>query len=495
LAATLVLVGVTATGVLANFTPTFLYRLQHGINGLAVDRGTGEAEVYGLKVAQLLLPHTCHRLHWAAKIKDDYIKGGASVNENDTASLGLTASAGFLLLLGGLLFWRTGKRFPLFDPLSILAGAGVLLGTVGGFGALVALLGCKWIRSYNRISVYIAFFALFLIVLLLDALARKLGRSRLAITLYHGFLVLIVMGGVYDQSPGYSSGAYAVVKDEYQSDADFVQAIETRLPPGAMVFQMPYMTFPEAPAPKLMADYDPFRGYLHSKTLRWSYGAMKGREGDEWYRGTAAKPTDEFIRSLVLAGFLGIYIDRYGYDDRAASLETGLTRLLGASPLVSRNQRLVFFDLTFFASQLRRHLTPREWAVKEDVALNPLFFFWRKFGSETVEGNETSRWCGPKGQLQILNRSTNVRKVEIRTWFRTAAGNPGSVHISGPLLAGPMAVEAQQGEWAATLIVPPGKHELQLACDAAESNLGSASGNLVFRVVNFQVQERGPVFP
>jgi phosphoglycerol transferase len=490
------LAGVTMVGILANFAPTFLYRLHHGINGIAIDRSTGEAERYGLKIAQLLLPHTGHPLPWAAKIKNDYNVGGpAFVNENETASLGVIGSVGFLLLLGGLLFRRTLPGLPLFEPLSLFTGAGLLLGTMGGFGALVAVLGCKWLRGYNRISVYIAFFALFLVALLLDAWYRKRVHSRMTAVLYGGFLALLVSGGVFDQTIRYSHEIYAVFKQEFQSDADFVRSMETRLPAGAMVFQLPYMTFPETTPPKHMVDYDPFRAYFHSKTLKWSYGAMKGREGDEWQKGVAARPVDDMVRTLVCAGFRGLYIDRHGYDDRAAALENNLTRLLGAPPLVSRNQRLVFFDLTSFADQLRRQLTPREWEVKQDVALYPLFFFWRKFGPETVEGDQKFRWCGPKGQLQILNRSVYPRKVEIRALVRTARGGPGTLRISGPLVADPLTVDAQAGEWTTTLIVPPGKHEIQLACDAQESNPAAAAGNLVFRVVNFRAQEGGPVFP
>ena len=48
-----------------------------------------------------------------------------------------------------------------------------------------------------------------------------------------------------------------------------------------MIFQMPYRPFPEAPALGAIADYDLFRGYLHSDDLRWSYGIVKGR-GEDW---------------------------------------------------------------------------------------------------------------------------------------------------------------------------------------------------------------------
>src|SRR5262249_53598459 len=158
----------------------------------------------------------------------------------------------------------------------------------------------------------------------------------------------------------------------------------------------------------------PFRAYLHSKTLRWSYGAMKGREGDDWYKGVAARAVDEMVQTLVFAGFHGIYVDRRGLDDDGAALEAALTHLLSAQPLISRNQRLSFFNLTNFAYELRNRLTLEEWRAKHEEALYPLFFSWRKFGPETVEVNQKFRWCGAKGQLQILNRSAYPRRARLR---------------------------------------------------------------------------------
>ena len=42
----------------------------------------------------------------------------------------------------------------------MLNAAALLLGTVGGGGVLFSVLGSGWIRCYNRISVFIAFFSL-----------------------------------------------------------------------------------------------------------------------------------------------------------------------------------------------------------------------------------------------------------------------------------------------------------------------------------------------
>ena len=51
------------------------------------------------------------------------------------------------------------------------------------------------------------------------------------------------------------------------------------------------------------------------------------------------------MRAAREAGYAGIYIDRFGYYDDARILELELADALGESPMVSRNERLSFFEL------------------------------------------------------------------------------------------------------------------------------------------------------
>jgi phosphoglycerol transferase len=138
---------------------------------------------------------------------------------------------------------------------------------------------------------------------------------------------------------------YQELKADFNSDATFVRKIEATVPSHTMIFQLPYIPFPESPPVNRMVDYDHLRGYLHSKDLCWSYGAMKGSKVDRWQRDTAGKPTEEMLSKLRAAGFGGIYIDRFGYADGGVRLESELARALNATPLVSPNQRLLFFSL------------------------------------------------------------------------------------------------------------------------------------------------------
>src|SRR5665811_1326720 len=75
--------------------------------------------------------------------------------------------------------------------------------------------------------------------------------------------------------PNVESAAYA-------ADSTFGQQVQAMLPPGASVFQLPYLPFPESPPMFGMSDYEPLRGYLNTAGFRWSYGATKGRPDAAW---------------------------------------------------------------------------------------------------------------------------------------------------------------------------------------------------------------------
>jgi phosphoglycerol transferase len=106
------------------------------------------------------------------------------------------------------------------------------------------------------------------------------------------------------------------------------------------------VSFPENVQPGLeIGPYEPLRPYLHPSDLRWSYGAVKGRPSADWQADLADEPTEVMLDTVVNKGFDGIYIDRFGYPDRAAELEGELSDLLGVEPLVSPDGRRSFFSL------------------------------------------------------------------------------------------------------------------------------------------------------
>jgi phosphoglycerol transferase len=340
LLAALVLTGVVAGALVINHLPTIIYQRNHGAASMG-SRSVGDAEIMGLKVTQLLLPIGGHRNEKLAALKYRY-NLGPLINENDTSSLGVVGSIGFLFLLGAI-FSR--RELPgLIEALSRINIAAVLLGTIGGVGVLFNLLVSPQIRAYTRISVFIAFFSLVGVAWLLDTLSKRLPTPRLRLV-YHVGLAVVLVVGVLDQTGTsfFFIPEYEKTKQEYESDADFVSRIEASLPAHAMIFQLPYMPFPESPPLHKMRPYEHYKAYLHSKTLRWSYGAPLGEKEDRWQQAVAAQPAPELLQSVSAAGFSGIYVNLDGYEDRGAKLKGELTAALGVQPIVNREGNLVFF--------------------------------------------------------------------------------------------------------------------------------------------------------
>jgi phosphoglycerol transferase len=103
------------------------------------------------------------------------------------------------------------------------------------------------------------------------------------------------------------------------------------------------MQFPESPPIHRMEDYSHLKGYLHSKWLKWSYAAVKGRPGHNEIHAIADQALQ--IEQVLRMGYSGIYIDRFAFPDHAASLERLFEQKLSQRPLVSPDGRLSYFDL------------------------------------------------------------------------------------------------------------------------------------------------------
>jgi phosphoglycerol transferase len=111
---------------------------------------------------------------------------------------------------------------------------------------------------------------------------------------------------------------------------------------------LPYVAFPESGNLEAMGDYDPFRGYLHSATLHWSYATMRGRAQDRADRDLANLPAGQMVPRLRALGFAGIWIDLYGYDpSQRRRVATDFASATASNPLVSGDpdHRFLFYKI------------------------------------------------------------------------------------------------------------------------------------------------------
>jgi phosphoglycerol transferase len=484
----------------AALAPSIRYKLREGANGDAVRRGPHEAEVYGLRITQLLLPVTTHRLPWLARFKNRYNNTAPLVNENDFATLGAVGSAGFLLLVGWLLLRRrTPGGNGLLDGLAVCTTAAVLLATMGGFGSLFTYLTTPYIRGYNRIAVYLAFFALAAVAVVLNAVGQRWATTTRRRLIFWALLLLLLVAGVADQTTPLFVPAYAKWHRDYSEDEDFVRRVETAVPAGTMVYQLPYVPFPEEGVYRGMTDYDEFRPYLHSHRLRWSYGAMRDRPADVWHRDLLGLTLAERLPALALAGFGGVYVDRAGYADHGAAVEAELGQLLAVPPIISSGGRFAFFDMAGYNAGLRGQLGNAEWSRRHEAVLHPVTFSWLPMfhGLEESEADGLFRWCGPSGEVRVTNPSPEPRRVSVSLTFKTHVPGTWHVSINGNLWRETVPVTTAGRELTRSLVVPSGTFALHFTCDSPVVKVSGDRRTLVFRVFNFSCREefegpRGP---
>jgi phosphoglycerol transferase len=330
LVTTAVLGAAIVAALVINFAPAIVDRLREGSNP-AVERFAFETEVFSLRPLQLVLPVPDHRIGALARVSNDYEKHVGST-EASFAALGAVGTFGLGVLLGTLLLAAVRSGAPRGDPLlryaAVSAFVALLFAMTGGLAPIVSYLVSPQLHAWNRLSVFIGFFALLAVALLLDRLEGRVAWAVAA--------ALLVVGAL-DQTTGAMTPRYGEVQRDWRSDAQWVGAVDAALPEHAAILQLPYVPFPSSPPVGRMVDYDHVRPYLHSDDLRWSYGAMKGREEDIGDDVSVAEARD--------AGYAGIGVDRFGYADNGAAVEADVRRVTQAEPIVSPNGRLAFYRL------------------------------------------------------------------------------------------------------------------------------------------------------
>ena len=280
------------------------------------------ADIYSLRISSLLLSPNGYGWDKLADWLQRYFRllatdEGPMYNENAYGYLGIAGIFGFLALLV-LLFhtrrWQagrtpapqTGDRLWLLARLNVAA---LLLASIASFGGLIGIL-LRFIRGYNRISPYIAFFALLAAALWAEhRLQNGKGRGK---TVFAVALAAVLAYGYWEQQ-GLFTPKYEEVQTTWRQDAAFMEEVEAAAGQDAVLFQLPYMKNFENGSVNNMWDYTLLRGPLHSDTLRFSYGAGYGTENDTWYKATSELAPEAMVQELRAQGVAGIYLDLDGY--------------------------------------------------------------------------------------------------------------------------------------------------------------------------------------
>jgi phosphoglycerol transferase len=418
--------------------PPVIYASEHGRDTAIAERQPVESEDFGLKLTQMVLPRPDHRLGFLARRGAAYEARTRIVGEGFSPSLGIVATFGLLGAIVVLLTTGLGNAaVPLRRRRMSIAGAVALVcflvGTVSGISALIAFELTPQVRGWNRISLLIAFASLLVVALALTALGERWReRGRPAWILGVAVAAIGVLG-VLDQTSVHDVPAYAAIKAGWNNDAAFVATMENRLPHGTDVLQLPYVPYPENGPVNGMLDYDLFKGYLHSRHLRWSYAATKGRPAD-WQDDTASLAPGELAMLSTTAGFGAVYVDRAGFVDHGAAIDAALTKVTGAGPAAaSADARLEFYDLRPLAGRVAKVTTLSERHVLRDALLKPVeLAYGPGFSYQEVAAGAPFRWAAADARLQVDNPLPYTRRVRLTATIFGGGPQPSTVAMTLP---------------------------------------------------------------
>ena len=459
---------VIATVVVMN-ADTLYYRLAYGPNAGVLIRDYPALEIYALKPVELFVP-SMHRFHslqtWANQA---YYSQTMFHGENDSSYLGMIGIAAL-----GWLVWEVFRALVSRAPRNVPIhswGVGWILAfsIVGGLNGIIGLFGIVLFRGSNRYSIVILALLLLFLVRELTRLTRGWHWTPVSVS-----ASLIVLLGLWDQiPPPPTRQKIHRIHEQVVSDGRLVSMMESRLPARAIVFQLPVHDYPEVGPIGEMGDYEHFRPYLQSRSLRFSYGSHKGRTRERWQAEAMQFGPAMFVTTLENYGFSAVLINKKAYEDRAASLLLDL-RAAGRSEALVETADLI----SVLLHPVEHPVLPPEFDEKN----------W-----ELPEGGATEHWRWSTGNARIIlhNAASNAKMVHLT--FSLGSMKPRFVEIyagSEKVYGSSLDPTRPPDPVALTLSLKPGPTELNFRTDRTAELPGNGdSRKLAFNLRNFTISE------
>ena len=433
-----VITALVAAGFALANAPAFVYSIQNGANDSVAVRQPGDSELFGLKLADMVIPRNTHRVDALARRGQIYYERTPLRSEGFDPALGSVATLGLLaallvLIATGIASATVSLRRVRIAVAGTVALTSFLIGTIGGGSALIAYGLTPQLRAWNRLSLFIAFAALLAVALLLTALGERLRARGWPAWLLGVIAALVGAVGVYDQTSVLDAPDYAAVAAGWKADEEFATRIQDRFAAGTKILQLPYMSYPENGSIHGLGDYALFTGYLHTKDLRWTYGAIRGRPSD-WHRAHQGLAPEQLATAAVAAGFGAVYLDRVGFADGGAATAAALETLAGPGRSgLSADGQLQFFDLRPAADRLAANTTLAERGQLSQALLYPVGLgFGEGFSYSELAGQTPFRWAGTDARLTLESSLEGTRDVRFTAQLFGGSAEPSTVTLTLP---------------------------------------------------------------
>lgn len=396
--------------------------LSGNVSGQAM-RNEADLDSFGLKWIYMILPIAGHRIKFLADFRKYCDDAFLLNNKSAYVSLGILLSVGLIISLLSLIGSR-GKRsehYQIIRQMGVLSLVSILLATPGGISTLIGSLLSTAIRCYNRISVFIAFFATITFACFLQLLqdsnvVKRWFQNRMALS---GILVLLGIFGIWDMTSAdivdktdYDPFNHIYLTDraelekEVASDRKLVADVENIMPEGSKILQLPivsdtiYSAFPNGTAGTWQHTWKT----VFARTTQWSHGDAQGGETDRWLTKIKTLPMKELIPAVAEVGFTGIYIDPLGYEEEEFEKVCSIIeKMTGSSPIISEYGEQRFYDISEYAERRNESYTEEELKDKQSfwlehfvMSFNAKQLYYLEEETEFRDGKAIVQ----KGQLQ-----------------------------------------------------------------------------------------------
>ena len=150
---------------------------------------------------------------------------------------------------------------------------------------------------------------------------------------------------------------------------------------------------------------------------------------------------------------------------------------------------MVFFDMGKYNSKLAEKYGSAI-GLKRRLALHPLILEWTG-GCSGLEGSAKLNWhwCSSQGELVFDNPSGEERKIKLEMGLATGYEELANLSLDGPLVSEKLKINMKPTAYSKMITLPPGRHAIQFACDAKRVHAPWDNRSLIFKVMNFSLQE------
>lgn len=354
------------------------------ISNIAGERSISHINMYGLNLVTLFLPIPGHRISAFNNFTEYCYEQMGVTTENFTASLGLVMSIGVII---AVLFafkktcndnWE--ERIRDFGIIILII---FIVATIGGIDNFIAIFVSASIRCYNRLSIFIALFAIGVVCLLMDRVG-VFFEKRKKYYMFGAICVAVTVIGVLDvTSPNFSKYEtydiskreyiydYNSIKEEYNNDVAFFEKVNGELDDEKMLFIAPYNADTTKYGQK--GFFNRIKIYILQPEIRTSF-SLYDDKFEKWWTKVSEADVESQIKLMSVLGYSGILIDENSFSSESEieNFTESIAQYVDKnSKIVSTNDNLCFYSIKEWKNEFLSEYSEeqlKKW--KEDIYLD-----------------------------------------------------------------------------------------------------------------------------